>query len=61
MPLNIYEFGCWARQTLVALTVVAAYRPVRPLAFGLEELRSGAPYVRAAALAAGLAGAFRDS
>jgi squalene-hopene/tetraprenyl-beta-curcumene cyclase len=44
VPLNVYEFGCWARQTLVALTVVAAYRPVHPLAFGLEELRSGTPY-----------------
>ena len=41
IPLNIYDFGCWARQTLVALTIVASYRPVRPLGFGLEELRSG--------------------
>jgi len=40
-PLNVYEFGCWARQTVVALTVVAAYRPVRPLPFGIDELRSG--------------------
>jgi squalene-hopene/tetraprenyl-beta-curcumene cyclase len=40
-PLNVYEFGCWARQTVVALTIVAAYRPVRPLPFGIEELRSG--------------------
>ena len=23
-PLNIYDFGCWARQTVVALTVVSA-------------------------------------
>jgi squalene-hopene/tetraprenyl-beta-curcumene cyclase len=37
-PLNIYDFACWARQTIVALTVVAAHRPVRPLPFGLEEL-----------------------
>lgn len=43
VPLNIYDFGCWARQTLVALTIVASYRPVRPLGFGLEELRSGLP------------------
>jgi len=41
VPLNIYEYGCWARQTFVALTVVLAYRPVRPLPFGIEELRSG--------------------
>ena len=29
-PLNIYDFGCWARQTIVPLTVVSAKRPVRP-------------------------------
>ncbi len=40
-PLNIYDFACWARQTIVALTVVAAHRPVRPLAFEIDELRSG--------------------
>jgi squalene-hopene/tetraprenyl-beta-curcumene cyclase len=38
-PLNIYDFACWARQTIVALTVVAAYRPVRALPFGIEELQ----------------------
>ncbi len=43
VPLNIYDFGCWARQTVVALTIVAAYRPVRPVDFGVEELRSGRP------------------
>ncbi|TMM12089.1 MAG: squalene--hopene cyclase, partial [Actinobacteria bacterium] len=37
-PLNIYDFACWARQTIVALTVVAAHRPVRPLTFRLDEL-----------------------
>jgi squalene-hopene/tetraprenyl-beta-curcumene cyclase len=37
-PLNIYDFGCWARQTIVALSVVMAHRPTRPLPFGLEEL-----------------------
>jgi squalene-hopene/tetraprenyl-beta-curcumene cyclase len=31
MPFSIYDFGCWARQTLVALSVVMHYRPVRPL------------------------------
>ena len=41
VPLNVYEFGCWARQTFVALTVVAAHRPIRQLNFGIEELRSG--------------------
>ena len=28
-PLNIYDFACWARQTIVALTVVGAHRPVK--------------------------------
>jgi squalene-hopene/tetraprenyl-beta-curcumene cyclase len=37
-PLNPYDFACWARQTIVALSVVMAYRPQRPLPFGLEEL-----------------------
>jgi squalene-hopene/tetraprenyl-beta-curcumene cyclase len=41
VPLNIYDFACWARQTIVALTVVAAHRPARPLPFGIDELRSG--------------------
>jgi len=40
-PLNIYDFGCWARQTIVPLTVVAAHRPVRGLPFDLAELRTG--------------------
>ena len=40
VPLNVYDFACWARQTIVALMVVMAYRPVRPLPFGLDELRS---------------------
>jgi squalene-hopene/tetraprenyl-beta-curcumene cyclase len=37
-PLNIYDFGCWARQTIVPLTIVFAHRPVRPLPFTLDEL-----------------------
>ncbi|MEV0037727.1 squalene--hopene cyclase, partial [Streptomyces sp. NPDC050804] len=39
-PLNIYDFGCWARQTIVPLTVVSAERPVRPAPFALDELHS---------------------
>ncbi|MFJ6695208.1 squalene--hopene cyclase [Streptomyces sp. NPDC091272] len=39
-PLNIYDFGCWARQTIVPLTVVSAKRPVRPAPFALDELHS---------------------
>jgi squalene-hopene/tetraprenyl-beta-curcumene cyclase len=47
-PLNVYDFACWARQTIVPLTIVAAHRPARPLPFGLDELRTGAapPAVR---------------
>jgi squalene-hopene/tetraprenyl-beta-curcumene cyclase len=41
-PLNVYDFACWARQTIVPLTVVAAHRPVHPLPFDLAELRTGA-------------------
>ena len=44
VPLNIYDFGCWARQTVVALTVVSAHRPgSHELRFGIDELRSGLP------------------
>ncbi|MGH2929543.1 MAG: squalene--hopene cyclase, partial [Solirubrobacteraceae bacterium] len=38
MPLNPYDFACWARQTVVALSVVLSYRPQRPLPFTLHEL-----------------------
>jgi squalene-hopene/tetraprenyl-beta-curcumene cyclase len=41
-PLSIYAFGCWARQTIVALTVVTALEPGKPVAFGIDELRTGA-------------------
>ncbi|GAB2464130.1 squalene--hopene cyclase [Jatrophihabitans fulvus] len=37
-PLNVYDWGCWARQTIVPITVVATLRPVRPLPFSLAEL-----------------------
>jgi len=42
-PLNVYDFACWARQTIVPLTVVAAHRPVRSLGFTLDELKTGVP------------------
>ncbi|MGW1870864.1 squalene--hopene cyclase [Streptomyces mauvecolor] len=42
VPLNIYDFGCWARQTIVPLTVVSAKRPVRPAPFALDELHTDA-------------------
>ncbi|HWC40295.1 MAG TPA: squalene--hopene cyclase, partial [Acidimicrobiales bacterium] len=45
-PLNIYDFACWARQTIVALTVVASHRPVRTLPFRLHELGVAQPDMR---------------
>ncbi len=41
VPLNVYDWACWARQTVVPITVVASLRPVRPLPFALAELRVG--------------------
>ena len=43
VPLNIYDFGCWARQTVVALTVVGAHRPVRPSRSTIDELAVARP------------------
>jgi squalene-hopene/tetraprenyl-beta-curcumene cyclase len=43
VPLNIYDFACWARQTIVALSLVKAHRPVRSLPFDLAELRVASP------------------
>jgi squalene-hopene/tetraprenyl-beta-curcumene cyclase len=37
-PLNVYDWACWARQTIVPLTIVGTLRPVRPLPFVLDEL-----------------------
>jgi squalene-hopene/tetraprenyl-beta-curcumene cyclase len=45
VALNIYDFACWARQTIVALTIVTAHRPQRALPFGLDELH-GPPVER---------------
>ena len=42
VPLNVYDWACWARQTVVPITVVATLRPVRPLPFTLAELHTGA-------------------
>jgi squalene-hopene/tetraprenyl-beta-curcumene cyclase len=40
-PLSVYSFGCWARQTIVALSVVTSLRPVTRVAFAIDELRNG--------------------
>jgi squalene-hopene/tetraprenyl-beta-curcumene cyclase len=42
-PLNVYDWACWARQTIVPLTVVGSFRPVRSLPFGLDEIRLAQP------------------
>ena len=55
VPLNVYDWACWARQTIVPLTVVGSLRPARPLPFDLAELRVG---TRKAAAKTGWAGAF---
>jgi squalene-hopene/tetraprenyl-beta-curcumene cyclase len=44
VPLNVYDFACWARQTIVALSLVMAHRPRRQLPFTLEELRGPEPW-----------------
>ncbi len=37
-PLSVYDFACWARQTLVPLSVVMALKPVRPAGIDLGEI-----------------------
>jgi squalene-hopene/tetraprenyl-beta-curcumene cyclase len=37
-PLSVYDFACWARQTMVALSVVEALQPVRTSAIDLSEI-----------------------
>jgi squalene-hopene/tetraprenyl-beta-curcumene cyclase len=56
-PLNVYDWGCWARQTIVPLTIVGTIQPVRQLAYGLTELWPG----EAGSKAAGRAGKPRDA
>ena len=45
-PLNVYNWACWARQTIVPLAIVMSLRPVRPVPFGIDELRTGARPLR---------------
>ncbi len=47
VALNVYDFACWARQTIVALSIVIAHRPCRELGFVLEELRGEEPWALA--------------
>jgi squalene-hopene/tetraprenyl-beta-curcumene cyclase len=46
VPLNVYDFACWARQTVVALGVVRAVQPTRPIGFAIDELMGSAPFQR---------------
>jgi len=45
LPVSLYTFACWARQTVLPLAVVMHYRPVRPLPAGraCHELDLGLP------------------
>ncbi|WP_435830081.1 squalene--hopene cyclase [Saccharopolyspora shandongensis] len=45
-PLNVADWGCWARQTVVPLTVVCTLRPCRDLGITVGELRTGRPAER---------------
>ncbi|WP_202805711.1 squalene--hopene cyclase [Actinopolymorpha alba] len=42
VPFNVYDWACWARQTVVPLTILGALRPRRPLGVSTVELRTGA-------------------
>jgi squalene-hopene/tetraprenyl-beta-curcumene cyclase len=42
-PFNVYDWACWARQTIVPLTIVGSFRPNRPIGFAVDEIRSGLP------------------
>ncbi len=43
VPLNLYDFACWARQTVGPLTMLSALRPRRDLGVDIDELRTGRP------------------
>ncbi len=38
VPLNLYDFACWARGTIAPLLLVISRRPVRPLGCSVPEL-----------------------
>jgi squalene-hopene/tetraprenyl-beta-curcumene cyclase len=47
-PFSIYNFACWARQTVVPLSVMMALRPVRPAGVDLQEIGARAGLTRPA-------------
>lgn len=46
VPLNVYDWACWARQTVVPLTLLCSLRPRRELGVSTRELRTGAAPAR---------------
>ncbi|HZL54219.1 MAG TPA: squalene--hopene cyclase [Solirubrobacteraceae bacterium] len=51
-PISIYDFACWARQTVVALSIVLSEKPVRPLPFRIDELHGPHEWTRGSARSA---------
>jgi squalene-hopene/tetraprenyl-beta-curcumene cyclase len=45
-PFSVYDFGCWARQTIVPLSAVMALRPVRSTDVDLSEIGARAGETR---------------
>ena len=41
MPLNVYDWGSWARGTIIPLTILGSLRPARSLPVDIRELRTG--------------------
>ncbi len=58
-PLNLYDFACWARQTIAPLAVLSALRPSRDLGIEVDELRLDTVRARPASTSRWWAGAFR--
>ena len=59
-PFSIYNFACWARQTVVPLSVVWALRPVRPANVELREIGARPGETRPAAAPGRAAAAARS-
>jgi squalene-hopene/tetraprenyl-beta-curcumene cyclase len=45
-PFSVYNFSCWARQTVVPLSVVQALRPVRAARIDLREIGARAGHTK---------------
>src|SRR5262249_30925925 len=58
-PLNVYDWACWARQTIVPLTIVGSLRPAKSLPFGLDELHAPAGQAAVTSAADGWTTAFQ--